>query len=259
MKLWYQSVASLSQDPMWNDYQRTVVEHISLVKQPETQVDVKGLKVTIPQATESAYLEYLNIYQILENAERAEAEGYDGFILGCFTDPGHDILRSILDIPVIFTGETSMHLACLLGKKFAFVGRNERVSKRIFTNIKDYGLSERALPSVFLDVSLEALAGSFKNPTPLLAPFFKKCEEVIALGGEVIIPGCGVMNAFLAFHKVNSYKGALILNTLASAIKVAETMVELKRKVGIHVSRIGNYSSPEKSVAREAKKALMKM
>lgn len=258
MRLFYQSVAPLGRNPVWNDYEKALVEHISSVKRPETQVEVKGVKVMIPQATEYSYLEYLNIYQILDNGIKVVDEGYEGFILGCLTDPGHDILRSVLDIPVIFAGETSMHLACLIGKKFAFVARTERTAQRIFANVRDYGLLERALPSTYLDISFEILACCFENPGPVFDPFLKKCEELIAQGADVIIPGCGVLNVLLAVNKVNHFKDAVILDTIGSLVKVAELMVELKQKVSLGVSRRGVYCSPGKEVMEQAKKALMK-
>lgn len=258
MKLFYQSVAPLGENPVWNNYEKALVEHILFVKRPETEVELKGVRVTIPQATEYSYLEFLNVHQILNNAIKVEEEGYEGFILGCLTDPGHDILRSVLNIPVIFAGEISMHLACLIGKKFAFVARTERTADRIFTNVRDYGLLERALPSTFLDISFETLARCFEDPAPAFDPFLKKCEELIVQGADVIVPGCGVLNVLLAVNKMNSYKGAVILDTIGSLVKVAEVMVELKQKLSFGVSRRGGYGSPGKEIMEQARKAFMK-
>ena len=237
MKLWYQSVASLGHDPVWSDYESAVARHISLVKEPETQVYVRGLEETSPQDAEKSP-------EILKNAVKAEKEGYDGFILGCFMDPRHESLRSFVEIPVVFTGETSMHLASLLGKKFVFLATSEGAARRIFKNVGAYGLLDRAPISAFLDLSLEALARAFKDPAYVLDLVFKRCEELVSQGAEVIIPGCGVLNALLAFHKVRRYKGALILDTLGSAIKVGEMMVGLNRKVGLNFSRVKNNPLP---------------
>lgn len=258
MKLFYQSVAPLGINSLWNDYEKALEGRLSFVKRPETEVEVRGVKVAIPHATEYSYLEYLNVFQILDNAIKVEAEGYEAFMLGCLTDPGHDILQSALDIPVIFAGETSMHLACLIGKKFAFVARTERTADRISANVKNYGLSERALPSTFLDISFETLARSFKDPTLVFDPFLEKCRELIAKGADVIIPGCGVLNLLLAVNKVSTYQGAVILDTIGSLVKVAEAMVELKQKVSLGVSRRGVYGSPGREVMEQAKKALIK-
>jgi allantoin racemase len=259
MKLFYQSVAALGENPMWNNYEKALVQHLCSVKRPETEVTVKGVNVTIPQATEYAYLEFLNVYQIMENGFKVEEAGYEGFILGCLTDPGHDILRSVLDIPIVFAGETSMHLACLIGKKFAFVTRTEKTADRISANIKNYGLLERALPPAFLNISFEILCRAFEEPTLVFDPFFKKCDELIAQGADVIISGCGVLSVLLAVNKVTRHDGAIILDTVGSLVKVAELMVELQQKLSLGVSRRGIYSSPKKEVMVQAKKALMKI
>ena len=186
IKLFYQSAASLGTNPVWDSYEKALSGHLFSVKGPETEIELRGVRVMIPQATEYAPLEYLNVSQILDNAIGAEKEGYDGFVLGCMTDLGHDVLTSVLDIPAVFAGETSMHLACLFGKKFALVARTERAAERIFANIKDYGFQERALPPAFLDFSFEALSRSFQDPGPVLDPFFKKCDELIASYDRIV-------------------------------------------------------------------------
>jgi allantoin racemase len=258
MRLFYQSAAPLGTDHIWDRYERALIDHLLSVKDPGTEVDLKGVKVMIPQATEYSYLEYLNVGQMLDNAIRAEKEGYDGFILGCLTDPGHDILRSILDIPILFAGETSMHMACLLGKKFALVARTERAAERIFANVRDYGLSERALPATFLNLSFETLSRSFEDPALVLDPFFKKCDELIARGADVILSGCGVLSVLLAVHKVSQYKGAVILDAIGSLVKLTEAMVKLKQKLSLGVSRRGIYASPGKEIMEQARKGLVK-
>ncbi len=258
MKIWYQSVASLGKNPVWADYEKAVAEHIAAVKGPDVQVDVKGVDIMVPHATEYSDLEYANIYQIRKNALRAEEEGYDAFLLGCFTDPGYEILRSSLNIPVIFSGEASMHLACWVGKQFAVLARTERTARRIFRNVKEYGLEERGILSTFLDASLEMLAQSFRDPNPVLDLFFKKCDELILRGAEVVIPGCGILNVLLAWNKVSKYKDAVILDTLGCSLKVAEAMVELRRRTGLEVSRIGDYRSPEKGAREQAEKIFRK-
>jgi allantoin racemase len=258
MKIWYQSVASLGQNPVWDDYEKAVAEHIAAVKRPETQVDVKGIEVMVPSATEFPYLEYVNVYQIKEGALRAEEQGYDALIVGCLTDPGYGILRSILNIPVIFSGEISMHLACLVGKRFSVVGRTERTANRIFQNVETYGLAGRAVPPIFIDTSLEMLAQSFRNPSPLLNLFFQNCDVLISRGAEVIIPGCGILNALLARMKISKYKDAAIVDTIGASIKLAEAMAELRQKVGLEVSRIGEYRSPGKELMAQAEKVFQK-
>jgi allantoin racemase len=244
---------------MWNNYEKALVQHLRSVKRPETEVTVKGVKVTIPQATEYAYLEYLNLYQILESGFKVEEDGYECFILGCLTDPGHDILRSVLDIPIVFAGETSMHLACLVGKKFGFVARTERTADRISSNIRNYGLGERALPTTHLNISFETLSRSFEDPTLVFDPFFKKCDELMAQGADVIISGCGVLSVLLAVNKVTRHEGAIILDTIGSLVKVGELMVELQQKLSLGVSRRGVYGSPGKEVMEQAKKTLAKI
>lgn len=259
MKIWYQSNAALGQNPIWEDYEKALVEHISAVKGPETQINVQGIKKVVPFATEFPYLEYFNVYQIKEYALLAEKEDYDGLIVGCLTDPGYGILRSILKIPVIFSGEISMHIACMVGKKFSVVARTKRTAYRIYQNVQNYGLCERAVQPTFMEISLEILSQSLRNPKPLLDIFYSKCDGLIAQGAEVIIPGCGVLSALLSKLKISKYKDAVILDTTGVSVKIAEALAELRRKVGLEVSRIGEYRSPDKEHMAVAEKVFQKI
>ena len=54
----------------------------------------------------SSYIRYLNEAQVIDNAIRAEREGYDAFCVGCTLDPGIAQIKEILDIPVVFLSET---------------------------------------------------------------------------------------------------------------------------------------------------------
>ena len=49
----------------------------------------------------------------------AERNGYDAFIIGCYLDTGLQRARSLVDIPALGVTETSMLVACTLGRKFS--------------------------------------------------------------------------------------------------------------------------------------------
>ena len=258
MRILYQSLASIGHDPVYSAYESAMLEHMASVKGTETQVDIEGVPLMIPQSTEHAYMEYLALPQTIENAVRAEERGYEGLVIGCFTDPGHDILKSALHIPVTFSGEASMYGACLLGKKFTFLARTENTARRIAANVKLYGLSEKAVLYGVLNAPLQLLAQSFQDPADIIKIFYSKCEEVIKRGAEVIIPACGILSVLLAANKIKTYKGAVILDTLAFSLKFAEILVELKQKLGLDLSRIGDYRFVENSIIENARKALGK-
>ena len=52
---------------------------------------------------------------MIENAIKAEREGYDAFVLGSFSEPFLREIRSAVDIPVASVVESSVLVGCSLG------------------------------------------------------------------------------------------------------------------------------------------------
>jgi hypothetical protein len=112
------------------------------------------------------YLVSLHVQFILDNALRAEAEGYDVFAIGSVQDPGIEEARSLVDIPVVGYGEAAMHFACLLGSRFAVVAFGAGFDQMLDLRVKRLGLSERALPTALMDARMDA---SIRARTPTSA------------------------------------------------------------------------------------------
>ena len=51
---------------------------------------------------------------------------YDGIIIACFSDPGLDAIKELLDIPVIGVGEAGYHIAAMLGHKFTVLASTSK-------------------------------------------------------------------------------------------------------------------------------------
>ena len=107
----------------------------------------------------------------LDNALRAEKEGYDVFALGSVQDPVIEEARSLLDIPVVGYGESAMHFACLLGSRFVIIAFGERFDQMLDERVKRLGLAERALPTMLMDRTTFADVGKgWTMPPPSSSP-----------------------------------------------------------------------------------------
>lgn len=71
-------------------------------------------------------LRFMNDREVLRNASRAGAEGYDGVVIACHFDPAVRAARQLLPLPVVGIAEASMHLASLMGLRFAVVASDHR-------------------------------------------------------------------------------------------------------------------------------------
>lgn len=58
----------------------------------------------------------------------------------------------------------------------------------------------------------------------------------------MLIPGCTIFSAILTDNKIYEIDEVPILDCVAAAIKIAESLVDLKRTFGIKVSRSGLYA-----------------
>jgi allantoin racemase len=93
-------------------------EELERIMRADTQLTVVNPKHG-PVSIESAYDEALAVPHVLELVRTAEEEGYDAVVLACFSDPGLDAARELSNIPVMGIGETTLHVAAMLGHRYS--------------------------------------------------------------------------------------------------------------------------------------------
>jgi allantoin racemase len=82
---------------------------------------------------------------------------------------------------------------------------------------------------------------AFDDPAPLLEKFHESARALIRDGADVIIPGEAPLCVLLARNGVNRIDDVPVLDALGATIKMAETMVDLRRSSGISPARAGYY------------------
>jgi Asp/Glu/hydantoin racemase len=247
MRIWHQSFTDLSALPR---YRETLQAHARTVM-PDAEVVVHGLmpgtygKSAPMDVNSHQYLRMLNGRQVCEAAVVAERAGYDAFALGCFFDPALQEARSLVDIPVVGLAETCMLTACSLGRRFGLVSLNEFQRNLTEDLASQYGVAGRlagvaamAPPVRLIDLEVEAEAPAIR------ARFEASCRELAARGAEVIIPGDGVLNAFLVRHRVLQAEGMVVMDPLSVLFHHAAYFARLRAMTGLTVSRRGYYKRP---------------
>src|SRR5262245_12176163 len=133
----------MSRQQSWGDYNQALRRILDGARDPGTHIDVHGITKIGGTTPQFHYLDYLETGEVLQNVQAAMRQGYDAFLVGNIGDPGLQAAREIADIPVLGLGETSVHVACMMGRSFALVTINEKFTQRIVDNIGSYGLSGR--------------------------------------------------------------------------------------------------------------------
>ncbi len=239
----------------------SIVEKVfQKVAAPDTEIGIKSVEPGLNRVYDLGYyyLSFLNKRQIVERVIEADKEGYDAAIVGCFLDPGVREARAIASIPVVGLGESTMHLACLLGRQFAVVTVNERtLISEMEAEIKMYGLRDCAISNAVRGISLsekEVFTRGMQEPGIVASDILDKAKKCVDEGADVVVVGCNGLGPLCTISGVVEVEEvhAPILDCVSIAVKMAETIVDLRKRLGVPaVSRAGIYALPrEKDIKR---------
>ena len=127
MKIWWQSSTSINTKEL-TPYREALTKHLNSVKRPDTEISVYG----VDRGSLDLHFNFtvaLNSFApggVLNKMVQATGEGYDGAAIGCFLDPALQEAREITGIPIFGLAETSMHMACMLGRKFSGIAFSDK-------------------------------------------------------------------------------------------------------------------------------------
>lgn len=245
MKIWHQSLTSIEEIP---EYRDAVINHILKIARPDVDVVLHGMsKDTYPAQYPGHFITYnylqsLHKEQFIRNALIAEKAGYDAVFIGTIPDVGLIEARSLVDIPVIGYGQASMHIASMLGSKIGIVNFLAPLVDQLRFNAAQYGLAQKVGPIVQAHIGFYDILQGFKNPEPIIEKFTAATKEAIAQGADVIIPGEGPMNIFLATHNIHHIEDVPIVDSFGVGIKMCESLVDLQKVSGMTMTRVGYYN-----------------
>lgn len=247
MKIWHQSFTDLDTFPRYAD---TLERHANVVVPNGVQVKIHGLSPgTYPPAVAPMdfnsypYLRYNNGQQVCQAVLEAESMGYDAVALGCFFDPALREARSLVDIPVVSLSETSFITACSLGRRFAVISLSAFQASHTEDLVNEYGFSKR-MAGIF-DMSPSISLFDLENDSQkILERFERVCHKAIEKGAEVIIPGDGVLNAFLVRSNISSINNSTIIDPLGALFNHAIYLSNLRKYTKTQVSRSQYYAKP---------------
>ena len=221
-KILYISPGTMSQTELGTEELERRKKILQSHAQKRTIVDITDIECG-PRSIESAYEEYLSVPGSVERAIQAEKDGYEGIILGCFGDPGLDALREMVRIPVVGPGETAMHVASLVGRKFSILTVLDSVVPSLEKLARMVGLDKRLasvrtvnIPVLELRQNVEATARRMREESQ------RAIDEDSA---DVIVLGCMSM-AFLGVSEtMQKSLGVPVVNPALVSLTVLEGLV----------------------------------
>jgi len=253
MKIWHQSFTDLDSLP---GYAGMLAEQGRRVCSTGTVVDLHGVRPgTYPDGVAPVELggyrwvmEMIQ-FQVVENCLRAEREGYDAVAISCFADPGLELVRSLVDIPVVSSLETALLVSCTIGRRPGLLTLDGGMVRMIERLVADYGFSERLVGIDHLQPPLTELDldKGFSGSAELVERFRANARRLIAKGADVLIPAEGVLNTLMVRNALEEVDGVPVLDSYGAVLAMAEMLVHLKDRAGLRVSRSGAYAKPPAS------------
>ena len=244
IRIWHQSFTVLSDLP---DYAATLARHAARVVRPDTEVVLHGMRPgTYPSDYPGdhirySYLQRRHAQQFIDAALRAQDEGYDAFFISTIPDVAFEDIRTLLDIPVVAFGQSSLLVAATLAPKVGVINFIEALGPQLRRNAVTYGLGDLLGPVIQLEAGFHDVAAGYREPGPLLDAFNRAARKAIAAGALALIPGEAPLNVFLADQGIREVDGIPVIDSLGAGLAFAELRVTLARATGLGPARGGLY------------------
>ena len=235
MKIWYEFPRPSSGA---EEFYTRLHANWERIRKPDSELAIKAPIKGTAEFTYSIvghmYADLLRTTEMVEGVLQAEREGYDAAVIGCFGDPGLDVVEALVDIPVTGPAKAAIIMGQTVGSKMAFITLPhwERKVEKI---ISTYGVQNLVIPynpCRAFNISLE----QFKDEEKLINNFTEISREMIRDGADVIILSCVNSSTYLTYKGITQVDGVPIVDGALAAIKLAEVMVDLK-KAGMWKSR----------------------
>ncbi len=248
-RIWYQSMIPLDAHGAYLD---ALTRHAAEVCTPGVEVIVHGVSPmsygnrTPADLLRYPYAKHVVQQEVIDYARRAEAEGFDGMILGSFSEPFLTEVRSLVRIPVVSMPEATLLTSCSLAEQFALVTLGASNVIRLRRVIRRHGLESRVagifpFPTQTDEAELNA---AFTAPEVLVERFTSVAQEAVKAGADVVIPAEGVLNELLRFNDVTSIDGATVMDCVGTSLLYAEFLIAMRRRLDLGVGRRWSYLTP---------------
>ena len=245
---------SMSREEYSPNYFPFLRSYLEAVKSPDTEIELRGTRVG--RIDSFRFFETLDWISILDSVIAAEQDGFDAVAIGNILDPALREARSMVDIPVLGLGETSMLTSCMMGSRFSLIGVNPFFGGRFEENVAKYGLGSRLASIECMGLTPHELDACFSDESgrsKAIDAFTAAARASLDKGAEVVIPAGGRLTAFLNAVGLREVDGAPLLDGTVSLITATEAAIRIRRSSGAFVSRRRLYAkAPEASIRAAA-------
>lgn len=236
----------LFMNPFGTDRYNDIIQNIlNQAKRPDAEVVVDNLSKG-PTYLDYHYYKNFIVGELIERGIQAEKDGYDGVIFGCMLDPGVFEAKENVDIPLIGTHEPTIHIAAMLGHRFAVVTNSDKSAPSMANLVRHYGLEDKCVGSGSIQMSLDEI---FDDPSQCKKNTLDAIAWSKAKGADVMVAACTIqsayfMDAYGLSKETFSIDGITYVDPNIAGLKTCEMLIDL-HKMGISLSRNGLFGKPQ--------------
>ena len=219
-----------------------------------TQLTISHLQ-GCPPDIDYFYSKHLMESVLLERIMQSEEEGFDAVIVGCCYDPGVRTARELVDIPVVGPMEASLQMANYHGHTYTIVTDHHKAAPYIEDVVRATGLGGNCRGLRTIEWYVRDMVN---DPEAVAHDTIETCRKVVKeTHADSILMGCTIVAACFQQYIMGGgeHPEIAIVNPNLMALKMAETLADLKQKGGYHISRAGYYEKPGGHYDLEFRKA----
>ena len=226
------------------EFEQMTLEEFSAAARPDVELSVVSLDKG-PASIESAYDEALAVPDVVAKIVQAEKDGMDAVISDCMGDPGVEEAREKVSIPVIGPAETSMHVAAMLGHRYAVIMVLDRMTPTFHHRALRTGTLGQLASVRSVNIPVLELDDHARLLKALVKESIKAVRED---GAHVIIFGCTGMAGLAKDVEEGLKKDGIddvpVIDPAILALKVAEALADM----GLSHSKRTYPAPPEKEI-----------
>jgi allantoin racemase len=184
-----------------------------------------------PASIETYRDEAIATLGVLEEIDRGEEEGVDGYVIACFGDPGLLAARERARGPVVGIAESSMHVASFFSDGFTIVSMPSFAIASVERLVHGYDMNRKCRGIRMLDVPVLALEHDAAATRVLI---LNACARALVEDhADCILLGCAGMADLAA--DIAEEIGVPVIDGVSAGVKMVESLIALRitrRRVG---------------------------
>ncbi len=205
---------------------------------PGTKVEITDV-ASGPASIESMFEEYLSIKGTAEEVLKAEEEGYDAVIIGCFGDPGLDGLREITSMLVVGPAGASMNMAASLGHNFSITTITDTIVEPLKKLAWESGVYQKLASVRAIEIPVIELNKDHAKGISRMIEVGKKA--IVEDRANVLVLGCMSMGFLDVATEMMDKLQVPVINPSQASLKFTEALLSC----GLTHSPLG-YPTPPK-------------